>query len=52
MADEVVEIQESEVAVPDLANPGVPDGHVDDNGEKIVYEYDGETLVGWHKEQA
>lgn len=30
-----------------------PDGHVDHNGEKIVYEYD-ETgkAVAWHKEPA
>lgn len=32
---------------------GLPDGHVDQNNEKIVYEYDeaGE-VVGWHKEAA
>lgn len=30
---------------------GLPEGHVDDNGEVIVYERDenGE-VVGWHKE--
>lgn len=34
-------------------HPGVDDGHVDDAGERIVYEYgeDG-ALVGWHKEPA
>ena len=32
---------------------GLPDGHVDHNNEKIVYEYDEDgTFVGWHKEVA
>lgn len=32
---------------------GLPDGHIDENNEKIVYERDeaGE-VVGWHKEAA
>lgn len=37
-----------DVVTPDA---GVPDGHVDHNGEKIVYEYDENGVcVGWHKE--
>ena len=32
---------------------GLPDGHVDHNNEKIVYEYDEDgNVVGWHKEPA
>lgn len=32
---------------------GLPDGHVDGNNEKIVYEHDEEgNVVGWHKEVA
>lgn len=32
-------------------HPGVPDGHIEADGERVVYDYDenGE-LVGWHKE--
>jgi YD repeat-containing protein len=30
---------------------GVPHGHVDENGETIVYEYDDDgNFTGWHKE--
>lgn len=32
---------------------GVPDGTVDDAGEKVVHEFDADgTFVGWHKEPA
>lgn len=32
-------------------HPGVPDGHIEVNGEKVVYDYDeGGELIGWHKE--
>lgn len=32
---------------------GLADGHVDHNGEKIVYEYnEAGEVVGWHKEAA
>lgn len=30
---------------------GLPDGHINDQDEKIVYEYDEDgNFVGWHKE--
>jgi hypothetical protein len=31
---------------------GVADGHVEINGEKVVYDYDEDgKFVGWHKEE-
>lgn len=42
MADETVEIFEG---------AGVPEGHIEVNGEKVVYDRDEEgNVVGWHKE--
>ena len=30
---------------------GLPDGHVDHNGEQIVYEYDEDgNFIGWSKQ--
>ncbi len=51
---EVAEVEVTPVEVaPELPafHPGVPDGTIEANGEKVVYEYDeaGE-LTGWHKE--
>ena len=32
-------------------HPGVPDGTIEGNGEKVVYEHnDSGELTGWHKE--
>lgn len=52
-----VESQEFDVVIPvgkdeEHGLHQLPDGHVDENGERIVYEYDGTTIVGWHKESA
>lgn len=34
-------------------HPGVEDGHIDADGEKIVYDHDEDgNLIGWHKEPA
>lgn len=53
MADEIQESVVESEPVSDPTDPGVPDGHVDESGEKIVYEYDGDkNFVGWHKETA
>lgn len=42
-----------ETATVEAPDAGHPDGHIDHNSEKIVYEYDEDgNVVGWHKEPA
>ena len=56
MTDEVLADEKASVEVTETTSfppyhPGVPDGTVDSNGEKIVYEYDeAGNHTGWHKE--